>query len=193
MKYQADSGSDESVEVMPVDSRTDDRTMLGKWLFAAAVAVAVIALDQWTKLLVVARMDLHESIPLIDGLLSLTYVRNTGAAFGILAGRLGEALRVPFFLAVSGAAVAALVWFVRGVPARRRWILAACGGVLGGAVGNMIDRIRLGSVIDFVDVYVGTYHWPTFNVADSAITVGVILLCVDAIAGRDGPSEPAPE
>lgn len=155
--------------------------MRGKWLVTLGVAVSVIVLDQWTKALVLERMTLHESIPVIDGFFSLTYVRNTGAAFGILAGKMSASLRVPFFLVVSGLAVLLLVWFLRQVPADRSGVIAACGGVLGGAVGNMIDRFRLGEVIDFLDVYVGAYHWPTFNVADSAITVGVILLCLDTL------------
>jgi len=163
--------------------------MQARWPLTFGVALVVVALDQATKALVDARMTLHESIPLIDGLLSLTYVRNTGAAFGLLAGRIAAPLRVPFFLVVAGGAVALLTWFVRSVPAERRLILAACGGVLGGAIGNMIDRVTLGSVIDFVDVYVGAYHWPTFNVADSAITGGVIVLCADALWGP----APAPE
>ena len=164
--------------------------MRTKVLVTVAVAAVVIVLDQWTKALVVEHMALYETRAIIEGFFSLTYVRNTGAAFGILAGDLSAAVRVPFFLAVSGLAVALLVWFLRGLPAERTVMIAACGGVLGGAVGNMIDRVRLGEVIDFLDVYVGAYHWPTFNVADSAITVGVILLCIDAF--RDDPAEAEP-
>ena len=94
------------------------------------------------------------------------------------------------FLVTSGLAVGLLVWFLRQVPANRPAIIAACGGVLGGAVGNMIDRFRLGEVVDFLDVYVGAYHWPTFNVADSAITVGVILLCFDSLRSEPASAEP---
>ncbi len=151
-----------------------------KWALAAGTATAVIVLDQLTKLLVASHMELHQSIPLVDGFAALTYVRNTGAAFGILAGH-AAALRVPFFLAISAFAVALLVWFLRGVPAERRLLAIACGAVAGGAIGNMVDRVLLGEVIDFVDVYVGTYHWPAFNVADTAITLGVLVLCVDAL------------
>jgi len=132
--------------------------------------------------MVVADMELHRSISVIDGFLALTYVRNTGAAFGIFAGR-ATAFRVPMLLGVAALALGILLWFVRTVPVERWVVIAACGGVLGGAVGNMIDRAAYGEVIDFLDVYVGSYHWPAFNVADSAITVGVIVLCFDALLG----------
>jgi signal peptidase II len=150
-----------------------------KWLRALGTALAVIAVDQLTKAGVVDRMQLHESIPLVDGFVALTYVRNTGAAFGLLAGRTA-ALRVPFFLFISAFAVVLLVWFLRGVPAERRLLVAACGGVAGGAIGNMIDRLVLGEVVDFIDLSVGAYHWPAFNLADAAITLGVLVLCLDA-------------
>ncbi len=158
-------------------STHDRRT---KWPVALGTAALVIALDQLSKAVVAARMRLHDTIPLVDGFAALTYVRNTGAAFGLLAGR-AVALRVPFFLLVSAVAVVLLVWFLRSVPAERRLIVAACGAVAGGAIGNMIDRMLLGEVIDFVDLSIGAYHWPAFNVADSAITVGVLVLCLDAL------------
>jgi signal peptidase II len=157
-----------------------------KWMIALGTAVSVVLLDQWTKVMVVERMALYESIPVVDGFFALTYVRNTGAAFGILADRIPTLLRAPFFLAVSGVALLMLGWFLRGLAAERAGLIAACGGVLGGAIGNMIDRVRLGEVIDFLDVYVGAYHWPTFNVADAAITVGVIALCIDTLRGDRG-------
>jgi signal peptidase II len=152
----------------------------GKWLLAIGVAAAVLVLDQVTKAAVASAMRLHETIPLIDGFFSLTYVRNTGAAFGLFAGRMHD-LRVPFFLAVSAFAIVLLGWFLRGVPAERRLVVAACGAIIGGAAGNMIDRLAFGEVIDFLDVFVGTYHWPAFNVADAAITSGVAVLCLDAV------------
>jgi signal peptidase II len=153
---------------------------VSKWAVAASTALAVIVLDQLTKLAVVSSMDLHQSIPLIDGFFSLTYVRNTGAAFGLLAGRM-DVIRVPFFLLVSSGAVVLLGFFLRALPEDRRWVIVAVGCVAGGALGNMIDRVLLGEVIDFLDVYVGDWHWPAFNVADMAITMGVAVLAIDAI------------
>jgi signal peptidase II len=160
--------------------------MNGKWSLTLVPALTVVVLDQLTKAIVLARMDLHQSIPVVDGFFALTYVRNTGVAFGILAGRLAE-FRVPFLLAVSVLALLVLLWFVHTIPAGRRAVLAACGGVLGGAIGNMIDRAAYGEVIDFLDVYFGTYHWPAFNIADAAITVGVVVLCLDALRGAPEP------
>jgi len=154
--------------------------MKRKWARALGVAAAVVALDQITKAIVASRMALHESIPVIGGCFALTYVRNTGAAFGIFAGRL-FAFRMPFFLAISALAVLLLLWFLRTLPAERRGVVVACGAVIGGAIGNMIDRITYGEVIDFLDVFVGTYHWPAFNIADAAITLGVLVLCLDAL------------
>lgn len=161
--------------------------MRGKWGLVFALALIVVILDQLTKALVLDRMTLHESISVIEGFFALTYVRNTGAAFGIFAGH-SAAVRVPALLTVATLALGMLLWFVRTVPLERRAVIAACGGVLGGAVGNMIDRTVYGEVIDFLDVYVGAYHWPAFNVADMAITVGVVVLCLDALR-----SAPAPE
>jgi signal peptidase II len=157
---------------------------VSKWALAASIALAVIVLDQVTKLAVVRSMDLHESIPLIDGLFSLTYVRNTGAAFGLLAGRM-EAVRVPFFLLVSAGAVVLLGFFLRSLADDRRWMAVACGCVAGGALGNMIDRVFLGEVIDFLDVYVRDWHWPAFNVADMAITIGVAFLALDSVSNEE--------
>lgn len=161
--------------------------MKGKWVLTIVPALIVVVLDQLTKALVLARMELHQSISLVDGFFALTYVRNTGAAFGIFAGH-AAAFRIPMLLAAAGLALAVLFWFVRTIPAERSVVIAACGGVLGGALGNMIDRAAYGEVIDFLDVYAGSWHWPAFNVADAAITVGVIVLCLDAFR-----SAPAPE
>ncbi len=164
--------------------------MSGKWGRTLVPALIVVVLDQLTKAMVVADIGLHQSIPVIDGFFALTYVRNTGAAFGMFASR-SAALRVPLLLAVAVLALGVLLWFVRTVPAERWVVIAACGGVLGGAIGNMIDRAAYGEVIDFLDVYVGTYHWPAFNVADSAITIGVVVLCFDALLGAPAAERPA--
>ncbi|MGH7894574.1 MAG: signal peptidase II [Candidatus Binatia bacterium] len=155
-------------------------SLTGKWLLALGTAGAVVALDQSTKAVVVSRMELHQSIPVVESFFALTYVRNTGAAFGLFAGRL-MALQVPFFLLVSVFAVTLLFWFLHGLTAERRLVVAACGAVIGGATGNMIDRVAFGEVIDFLDLFVGSYHWPAFNVADMAISLGVIVLCLDAV------------
>lgn len=142
-----------------------------------ALAAAVISLDQATKWLVHQGMELHQSIQIIPGLLNLHYVRNTGAAFGLLATP-SPGLRTAILAAFSVIAVGVILWvWVRNRVAPGLFI-CCLALILGGAVGNLIDRIRLGEVIDFVDVHWRSHHWPAFNAADSAITVGVGLLII---------------
>lgn len=155
----------------------------GKELVVGLVALAIVVLDQATKLWVVASLRLHESVPVIPGFFDLTYVRNTGAAFSLFAGR-SAAFRVPFFVAVSVAAAVAIAVYVRRTPAEERSVLAGCAFVLGGALGNLIDRLLSGDVVDFLDLHWRGWHWPAFNVADSFITVGVALLVLRGLGGE---------
>lgn len=138
-------------------------------------ALAVFALDQVTKTWIAARLPLYEARPLIDGFFNLVHVRNKGMAFGIM-NRPGADWGFLLLLSATLGAIALLLfWFYRLKPGERNlaWPLSL---VLGGAVGNLLDRLRLGEVIDFLDFYLGAYHWPAFNVADSAITVGTLWL-----------------
>jgi signal peptidase II len=155
------------------------------------ISVVVVALDQVTKWLVHQVMELHETRALVEGLLSLTYVRNRGAAFGILSDA-----ELPYqsvlFSAVSLMALAAIGFYAWRLPAGNRLARAALALIMGGALGNLMDRARLGYVIDFVDVFWGPHHWPAFNVADSAISVGVALLLLDIVRPSQA-SEPKPE
>lgn len=142
------------------------------------LSFAIIVADAWTKWLVSTRIDLHESIPLIPDLLQLVHVRNTGAAFGI--GANADSRLVPLLLNLGAIGV----FFVVVAYAFRsaitdRVLQTGLHLILGGAIGNLIDRFRLGYVVDFVDVYVKSHHWPAFNVADSAICVGIALLFLD--------------
>ncbi len=141
------------------------------------VIVVVIGLDQASKLWIVRHFALLESKEIIPGCFNLTYLTNNGAAFSILAGQ--PALwRQAFFIGAASVALV-LIWVgQRSYGRTNRWYNLALALIAGGAIGNLIDRIRLGHVIDFLDVYVGTYHWPAFNVADAAITVGVLLFIV---------------
>lgn len=147
------------------------------------LTILLVVLDQLTKLLVLQRIPLHDTVPLIPGLLNLTYVRNTGAAFGML-----NASDFAYkSLVVAGLALVALLgilWYARRFAgdawtARYGFVL-----IVAGAVGNLIDRVRLGYVVDFVDVYAGTWHFWAFNVADAAITVGAILFAADTLFSR---------
>jgi len=158
--------------------------MKNKYSWVLAITGIVIILDQLTKLLVVKKFFLHETVKVIPGFFSLTYVRNPGAAFGILAGASGS-WRTIFFITVSLAALAVLATLVQKTAERLPLIAYALIG--GGAVGNFIDRVRFGEVVDFIEWYYRSYHWPTFNIADSAITAGVALLAVDMLFVRKEP------
>ena len=145
-----------------------------KYSLVLGIALVIVIFDQVTKIWIDSSMTLYESIPIVDGF-NLTYVRNTGAAFSMLAD-MSETYRVPFFLTVAAIAIVGIFFFVRTTPMSQKLVLIACGFVLGGALGNVIDRVAYGSVIDFLDVYYGAWHWPAFNVADSFISIGVVLL-----------------
>ena len=146
-------------------------------LALASVTGGIILLDQLTKQQIMQTMRLHESIPVIPNLFSLTYIRNPGAAFGLLAGS-SNAFRMVFFGLTSIFALGLLGTILLRMP-EEDWVgRISVTGILGGAIGNLIDRLRFGEVIDFLDVYIETYHWPAFNVADSAITIGVIFLII---------------
>jgi signal peptidase II len=168
------------------------RSPRGLYVWIMAV---IVALDQATKLAVDRLMDLHESHRVIDGFLRLTYVRNRGAAFGILSDA-DLPFQAALFSVLSLAALAAIALYAWRLPAESRLPKAALALIMGGAVGNLIDRMRLGYVIDFVDAHLGAYHWPAFNVADAAITVGVVLLVLDMAwhpqPASDAPAVPAP-
>jgi len=149
---------------------------MSRYRILSIISVVILALDQATKLYVDANFRLHESIPVIRGFFSLTYVRNKGAAFGILA---DNAVRIPFFITVSIVAMLGIIWYIKRIRNDQKLAVFSLSLVFSGAFGNLIDRVRLGEVIDFLDVFWQRYHWPAFNVADSAITVGVTLLFID--------------
>ena len=144
------------------------------------IVAAVVVLDQLTKRLVQRSIGLHESRPVIDGLLSLTHGRNPGIAFGVLSEG-GLPFQAAALTALGLVAVVALAAYALRQPPSQRLGLAALSLVIGGAVGNLIDRIRFGSVVDFIHVYWGRYEWPDFNVADSAISVGIALLVLEGL------------
>ena len=145
-----------------------------KWKLVGTWLILIIVLDQLTKVIVDRTMPLHESIPVIDGLFSLTYVRNTGAAFGIFAGS-HEAFRLPFLILISVIAIGFIFVMLKRLHEQEIGLTTALAFILGGAIGNLIDRVLHGEVIDFLDFYWSNYHWPAFNLADSFITVGVAI------------------
>jgi signal peptidase II len=145
-----------------------------KYKLVCGWLIFILVLDQLTKVIVDSTMPLNHSIPVIEDLFNLTYVRNTGAAFGILAGS-DIAFRLPFLMLFSLLAIGFILMMLRRLPERETGLITALAFILGGAVGNLIDRIAYGEVIDFLDFYWSRFHWPAFNLADSFITLGVMI------------------
>jgi len=141
---------------------------------------AVVGLDQFTKWLVMLNFRLYETKVIIPGLFSLTYITNTGAAFGLLAGEQTLA-RQAFFVAVAMIALIVMFFSYRHLRTQGALFIYAIGLIAGGALGNLIDRVRFGSVVDFLDFYINRHHWPAFNVADSSITIGVGLFILGSL------------
>ncbi|MEW4981928.1 MAG: signal peptidase II [Cycloclasticus sp.] len=150
-----------------------------KWLWLSLV---VIVFDQASKFWVVSHFELYESLRLLPSL-NLTYVRNTGAAFSFLSSAGGW--QRWFFVVIALVATLVLsIWLAR-LKSSERWMAVTLSLILGGAVGNLYDRISYAYVIDFIDVYYKTWHWPVFNVADSAISVGVVMMLIDIFRAKD--------
>ena len=140
------------------------------------LAPAILIIDQLTKVYVDRNFFRHESVTVFENFFHFTYVRNQGGAFGILS---DSAYRLPFFIVVSLVAVIGILWYYSKLQPEQNLLRYALALVLSGALGNLIDRIRLGEVVDFIDVHWYQYHWPAFNIADSAICIGVGLLLID--------------
>ena len=138
------------------------------------VAALVVILDQLSKLWVLMKMPLHESIPIIPGFFSLTHVHNPGGAFGFLAQN-AALWRHWLFLGAAVLALGMIIYFHHQTPRSHSYLALGLSLIFGGAIGNLIDRVRFGEVVDFLDFYILNHHWPTFNVADSGVTVGVII------------------
>lgn len=159
-----------------------------KYLLFGGGALLVVCLDQATKAWILANMRLYEGFPVIEGFFNIVHVRNPGAAFGFLAGA-APVFRQVFFIAVTIAAIACILYYLRSTGEGETLSRVALSLILAGALGNLIDRIRFGEVIDFLDLYLGSYHWPAFNVADSAISVGAVLLALLLLRRRSGKPE----
>lgn len=156
------------------------------------LSLVVLTLDQWTKWLVERFLPLHVPHQVIPGFLALTHVKNTGVAFGLFAAH-GSLWPTVALTVVGLAALAVVGAYFWKTPNGEHRLLLSLSLILGGAVGNLIDRIASGEVTDFIDAYYRTYHWHTFNVADSAITVGICLMAIDIVLPhreRAGPRDP---
>ncbi len=152
--------------------------MSWKYRILMVVTVVTVALDQVTKLYISRTLPLHTMIGVIENFFTITYLRNKGAAFGMLA---TSPWRLPFFILVSTVAVVVIFTVIKKLRDDQKLATLALSLVLAGAVGNLIDRISYGEVIDFIFVHWYEHYWPAFNVADSAICVGVFLLALDMI------------
>jgi len=152
-------------------------------LFPVIVALVILS-DQLSKAWILATLKIHEGFAVFDGFFNIVHVRNPGAAFGFLASA-SPLFRSFFFLAVTVAAVLLILHYLRRTAIQDQTLVFSLALILGGAVGNLIDRVRFGEVVDFLDVYIGAHHWPAFNVADSAITVGAILLALLLLKRRN--------
>ena len=143
-------------------------------------ALGIIVLDQITKVLVIRALPLHDYIPVINNFFNLVHVRNRGMAFGLM----NRSESVLTFYALLFATIVAiallLIWFTK-LKQDDDKLTIGFSLIIGGALGNLIDRVRLGEVIDFLDVYIGPFHWPAFNVADSAITIGTFWVALNLL------------
>jgi len=154
-----------------------------------SIVALVVLGDQATKALVRSRLDLHESVTVIPGLFDLTRVHTTGAAFGFL-----DAVDIPFkpvvLAIVAMAALAGLTWYAATLDPAQKLTRIGLAFVIGGAIGNLIDRVTAGYVLDFVDLHQGGWHFWAFNVADAAINVGVALMIVELLPFRRSAAQP---
>jgi signal peptidase II len=140
----------------------------------------ILLLDQWTKSLIVRELPLYQRVEVIQGFFNIIHVRNTGGAFGIFGGEKGG-LGSILFVVVSLIAIGSIVFlFIKLVEAEKTLALSF-SLVLSGAIGNLIDRLRYGEVIDFLDFHLSSTHWPAFNVADSAICIGIGLMALELL------------
>jgi len=148
--------------------------MKNKFLMLFTISSFVVILDQATKWLISRSLSYYEEIQVIPGFFNLIYIHNPGGAFGVFAKNQGN-LHGILFILIAFAAMGLVLYLYKNTPPEYPVLSVGFALIFGGALGNMIDRIRLGEVIDFLDVYIGHMHWPAFNVADSAITVGMII------------------
>ena len=144
------------------------------------IALAIILLDQATKRVIVGTLQLGQGLPIVPGFFDLVFVLNPGAAFSFLA-TLPDSVRNPFFITISVTAVILILVYRTRHLQQHELASLSLALVLGGAIGNLIDRLRYGMVVDFLLVHVYEYHWPAFNVADSAISLGVTLMVLDML------------
>jgi signal peptidase II len=154
--------------------------MKRKYWILLVFCLGILLLDQWTKYMIVQKLPLYQRVEVIQGLFNIVHVRNTGGAFGIFGGEKGG-LSSALFVVVSLIAVGAIVFLFVKVKENEKTLVLSFSLILSGAIGNLIDRLRYGEVVDFLDIHLSTYHWPAFNVADSAICIGIGLMALELL------------
>lgn len=147
-----------------------------KYLILIVITTLVVGIDQGTKILIDRTMDLYSTIPVIENFFNITYVRNKGAAFSFLA---DSSWRLPFFILISLVAICVIIVVLIRLRPDQKFTAVSLALIFAGAIGNLVDRVRFGEVIDFLDAHWYQHHWPVFNVADTAICIGVGLLAID--------------
>ena len=163
-------------------------TSKGNWLL---LSLAVVVMDQWSKWLVERHLPLHRPTEIIPGFLNFTHVQNTGVAFGMFAAN-GSSTGTAVLTALGLIALTVVGLYFWHTSARDTLMLLSLSLILGGAVGNLMDRIAAGFVTDFIDAYIGSYHWHTFNLADSAITIGICLMALEIVlSGKRSRVDPS--
>ena len=160
--------------------------MKRKYWVLLIFCLGILLLDRWTKSMVVQRLPLYQRVEVIQGFFNLTHVRNTGGAFGIFGGEKGGVGSL-LFVGVSLIAIGAIIFLFIKIREEEKTLALSFSLVLSGAIGNLIDRLRYGEVVDFLDFHWSTYHWPAFNVADSAICIGIGLMALELLR-REGKS-----
>jgi signal peptidase II len=148
-----------------------------KYIRLVIIGGCVVVVDQITKLLILKYLPFHRNIAIIAGFFDIVHINNPGGAFGLLA-NLSPQWRTLIFLFISSLAVGLIFYFYIKTPQSHPWLAAGFALIFGGAIGNLIDRLRFGFVIDFLDFYIAKHHWPAFNIADSAITVGLAIFVI---------------
>jgi signal peptidase II len=152
--------------------------MKKKYWVLLILFVWILSVDQWTKYCIQKKLPLHQTVPVIMGFFSLTHVRNPGGAFGILGGEKGG-ISSSLFVLVSLIAVGLILFLLYKTKENEEILSLAFSMILSGAIGNLIDRFLYGEVIDFLDFQISSFHWPAFNIADSAITIGIALIFIE--------------
>ena len=180
------SGKDPLRDIMPEffkNNRTGSKDNKSPITRLLVISGLVVFLDQATKVVIADYLALYDTIPVIGGFFNITHILNPGGAFGLFADH-SPMLRKFLFLFVSTMVACAVLWMYRKTARNHMWFSSALALIFGGAVGNLIDRFRYGKVVDFLDFYLGSYHWPAFNIADSAITIGMAIFLYHIIFSK---------